>query len=154
MSENDNKANMNFTFNGGNIQILPNATEANQYIIGGSSMNAQQMIGIGEDKQADVSRLRTYINNEEALNEYVQRLVSCKSAKELGLVVADMRLDGRVGLNEHTSARKEFIEVLQPLASQVKTGIDNIRKYINEGYDTRREQINKQKLLNNHVNHS
>ena len=29
---------------------------------------------------------------------------------------------------------QEFIEVLQPLAPQVTTGISNIRKYINEAW--------------------
>lgn len=30
--------------------------------------------------------------------------------------------------------KQEFIEVLQPLAPQVTTGISNIRKYINEAW--------------------
>lgn len=154
MSDNDNKPSINFTFIGGNNQILPNATEANQYIIGGNSTDAQQMTGLVNNKQADVMRLRSYINNVEVLNEYVQRLVSCKSAKELGLVVADMRLDERVGLDKDTSVKKEFIEVLQPLASQVKTGIDNIRKYISEGYDSRKEQLRQQKLRSDHVSNN
>mgnify|MGYP000128092784 FL=1 len=79
-------------------------------------------------------RLSLYINNVEALAEYVAKLSACANAKELAQVVMDMVNDPGVKVDQYNMVKQEFIEVLQPLAPQVTTGIGNIRKYINEAW--------------------
>ena len=80
------------------------------------------------------TRLSLYINNVEALAEYVAKLSACANAKELAQVVMDMVNDPGVKVDQYNMMKQEFIEVLQPLAPQVTTGIGNIRKYINEAW--------------------
>lgn len=80
------------------------------------------------------TRLSLYINNVEALAEYVAKLSACANAKELAQVVMDMVNDPGVKVDQYNMVKQEFIEVLQPLAPQVMTGIGNIRKYINEAW--------------------
>ena len=82
----------------------------------------------------ETTRLSLYINNVEALAEYVAKLSACTSAKELAQVVMDMVNDTDVKVDQDIMVKQEFIEVLQPLAPQVTTGISNIRKYINEAW--------------------
>ena len=82
----------------------------------------------------ETTRLSLYINNVEALAEYVAKLAACTNAKELAQVVMDMVDDTDVKVDQYIMVKQEFIEVLQPLAPQVTTGIGNIRKYINEAW--------------------
>ena len=122
--EDNNKANIVFNISGGNNQILPNATKAEQNFYGDKYI--EEMMKTKNQSQEPVlspetTRLSLYINNVEALSEYVGKLSACTNAKELAQVVMDM-------------VKQEFIEVLQPLAPQVTTGISNIRKYINEAW--------------------
>lgn len=56
---------------------------------------------------------------------------SCVSARELALVVDDMVWDSAVKVDRDTAVMQEFIRVLLPLAPHVTTGINNIRKQIN-----------------------
>lgn len=70
----------------------------------------------------------------EALAEYVAKLAACTNAKELAQVVMDMVNDTDVKIDQDIMVKQEFIEVLQPLAPQVTSGISNIRKYINEAW--------------------
>lgn len=125
--------------NGGQNQILPNATEAVQKFYGDQYLKER----LDADRQGnafspDVSRLRTYIYKVEVLSEYIGRLSACKSAKELGAIVIDMVYDDRTTVDSYTMVKKEFIEILQPLVPQVTTGIDNIRYYINEAWENRK----------------
>ena len=75
--------------------------------------------------------LAIYINNVETLEEYVAKLSVSVSARELALVVDDMVWDSAVKVDRDTAVMQEFIRVLLPLAPHVTTGINNIRKQIN-----------------------
>lgn len=75
--------------------------------------------------------LAIYINNVETLEEYGAKLSVCVSARELALVVDDMVWDSAVKVDRDTAVMQEFIRVLLPLAPHVTTGINNIRKQIN-----------------------
>ena len=75
--------------------------------------------------------LAIYINNVETLEEYVAKLSVCVSARKLALVVDDMVWDSAVKVDRDTAVMQEFIRVLLPLAPHVTTGINNIRKQIN-----------------------
>lgn len=75
--------------------------------------------------------LHLAIYNVETLEEYVAKLSVCVSARELALVVDDMVWDSAVKVDRDTAVMQEFIRVLLPLAPHVTTGINNIRKQIN-----------------------
>ena len=135
--EDNNKANIVFNISGGNNQILPNATKAEQNFYGDKYI--EEMMKTKNQSQEPVllpetTRLSLYINNVEALSEYVGKLSACTNAKELAQVVMDMVNDTDVKVDQDIMVKQEFIEVLQPLAPQVTTGISNIRKYINEAW--------------------
>ena len=130
--EDNNKANIVFNISGGNNQILPNATKAEQNFYGDKYI--EEMMKAKTTSQEPVlspetTRLSLYINNVEALAEYAAKLSACTNAKEL-----DMVNDTDVKVDQDIMVKQEFIEVLQPLAPQVTTGISNIRKYINEAW--------------------
>ena len=135
--EDNNKANIIFNISGGNNQILPNATKAEQNFYGDKYIE-EMMKSKTESQEPKLSpeatRLSLYINNVEALSEYIGKLAACTNAKELAQVVMDMVNDTGVKVDQDVMVKQEFIEVLQPLAPQVTTGISNIRKYINEAW--------------------
>ncbi len=135
--EDNNKANVIFNISGGTNQILPNATKAEQNFYGDKYIE-EMMKSKTECQELTISpaatRLSLYINNVEALSEYVGKLSACTNAKELAQVVMDMVNDKDVKVDQDVMVKQEFIEVLKPLAPQVTTGISNIRKYINEAW--------------------
>lgn len=135
--EDNNKANIIFNISGGNIQILPNAIKAEQNFYGDKYI--EQMLKSKKEVpeptlSPEATRLSLYINNVEVLSEYVGKLVVCANAKELAQVVMNMVDDRDVKVDKDLMVKQEFIEVLQPLAPQVTTGVNNIRKYINEAW--------------------
>lgn len=135
--EDNNKANIVFNISGGNNQILPNATKAEQHFYGDKYV--EKMLKSKAEPQEtklspEANRLSLYINNVEVLTEYVGKLSICTTAMELAQVVMDMVKDSDVKVDEQVMVKQEFIAVLQPLAPQVTTGINNIRKYINEAW--------------------
>ena len=135
--EDNQKANIVFNISGGNNQILPNATKAEQNFYGDKYIEEQlrsKTDNPGPRIDPEGARLSLYINNVEALAEYVAKLSACTNAKELAQVVMDMVKDTDVRVDQDNMVKQEFIEVLQPLAPQVTTGISNIRKYINEAW--------------------
>lgn len=135
--EDNQKANIVFNISGGNNQILPNATKAEQNFYGDKYIEEKlrsKTDNPGPRIDPETARLSLYINNVEALAEYVAKLSACTNAKELAQVVMDMVKDTDVRVDQDSMVKQEFIEVLQPLAPQVTTGISNIRKYINEAW--------------------
>ena len=135
--EDNQKANIVFNISGGNNQILPNATKAEQNFYGDKYIEEKlrsKTDNPGPRIDPEATRLALYINNVEALAEYVAKLSACTNAKELAQVVMDMVKDTDVRVDQDSMVKQEFIEVLQPLAPQVTTGISNIRKYINEAW--------------------
>ena len=135
--EDNQKANIVFNISGGNNQILPNATKAEQNFYGDKYIEEKlrsKTDNPGPRIDPESARLSLYINNVEALAEYVAKLSACTNAKELAQVVMDMVKDTDVRVDQDNMVKQEFIEVLQPLAPQVTTGISNIRKYINEAW--------------------
>ena len=135
--EDNQKANIVFNISGGNNQILPNATKAEQNFYGDKYIEEKlrsKTDNPGPRIDPEAAHLSLYINNVEALAEYIAKLSTCTNAKELAQVVMDMVKDTDVRVDQDSMVKQEFIEVLQPLAPQVTTGISNIRKYINEAW--------------------
>ena len=91
--EESSKSNVTFNIYGGNNQILPNATHAEQHFYGNEF--AEKMLAkegeTGASSSDDEQRLSIYINNVERRRGYITMLRSCTSAKEVGEVVVAMR---------------------------------------------------------------
>ena len=139
--EGNQKASIIFQISGGNNQILPNATKAEQNFYGDKYIE-EVLKPKDKTEEAQLSpeatRLSLYINNVEVLAEYVAKLSVCATAKDIALVVMDMVNDQDVKVDQYNMVKQEFIQVLQPLAPKVTCKVDNIRKYINEAWYNRK----------------
>ena len=140
--EENSKSNVTFNISGGTIQIAPNATTQQQIFYG--DQFAEKMLH-SESKASDAlteeeQRLAIYINNVESLRGYISHLAACKSAKEVGEVVATM-CQNEQAIDSVLIAKKEFIRILIPFLTDVKSGkgIDNLRVYINSAWEARRK---------------
>lgn len=110
--EDNNKANIVFNISGGNNQILPNAIKAEQNFYGDKYI--EEMMKAKTTSQEPVlspetTRLSLYINNVEALAEYVAKLSACTNAKELAQVVMDMVNDTDVKVDQDIMVKQEFM---------------------------------------------
>ena len=134
MSE-DEKQGIVFNIYGGSNQILPNATEAKQIFYGDQfakeALRAKHpaVTPLTDDER----RLAVYIEKEESLRNYVAQLALCKTAADVGEVVALM-CENEPNITEERIVKSKFIETLLPLIPGVEKGkgIDNIRAQINK----------------------
>lgn len=130
---------------GGNNQILPNATEANQYY---GSNNHKDDDNHSSDKQPamaltpEAQRLSLYIDNVETLRGYLTLLSQCSSAREVGEVVALMA-QKEPALTPEEIVKERFIVLLPPLAPQLTKGTstDNLRIHIDTAWRKRCRSI-------------
>jgi hypothetical protein len=140
----EDKSNIIFNISGGNNQILPNATKAEQHFYG--DQFAKEALRKGTPAEApltdDERRLAVYIENEESLRNYVASLKACKSSAEVGQVVATM-CENEPRIDEERIVTKAFIETLLPFMTGVESGkgIDNIRTYINSAWAARKRTL-------------
>lgn len=144
----EDKNNIIFNISGGNNQILPNATKAEQHFYG--DQFAKETLRKDAIVEApltdDERRLLVYVEKEDSLRNYVASLAVCKTATEVGQVVALM-CENEPGLSKERIAKQEFIEKLQPLIPGVKKGkgIDNLRIQIDNAWNERKRTLkNKQ----------
>ena len=140
----EDKNNIIFNISGGNNQILPNATEANQYFYGDQFAKEALRKGSPEVPPLtdDERRLAMYVEDEESLRNYVASLKACKTAAEVGQVVATM-CENEPRIDEARIVTKAFIEILIPFMTRVETGkgVDNIRNYINNAWADRKRVL-------------
>lgn len=138
--EEDNKG-ITFNIYGGSNQILPNATKAEQHFYG--DQFAKEALREGADAEPtltdDERRLAVYVEKEESLRNYVASLAACKTAAEVGEVVALM-CENEPHLFEERVQKAKFIEVLLPLIPGVEKGcgIDNLRIQIYKACEERK----------------
>ena len=141
--EEDNKG-IIFNIYGGSNQILPNATKAEQHFYGDQFAKEALRKGAPTDSPltADERRLLVYVEKEESLRNYVASLQACKTAAEVGQVVATM-CENESRIDEERIVTKAFIEILIPFMTGVDSGkgIDNIRNYINNAWAERKRAI-------------
>lgn len=150
MEEKD-KSNVTFNIYGGNNQILPNATHAEQHFYG--DQFARKMLAKGDNNQKlgdsssdvmteDEQRLSIYINNVESLRGYVTLLRSCKTAREFAEVVATMRQQEPL-LTDELIVKQSFIVLLLPFLPKWEKGqsIDNLRVAINSAWALRKRTL-------------
>ena len=126
---------VNITINGGNNQILPNATEAKQ-IFYGDKFADKILRGESpkEESLPEVDKLSIYINKEN-IPDYLAQIGECQTATELAKVVVEMaEREPRLTAEEIVKGR--FINQLIPFASKLTKGtsVDNIRARINDAW--------------------
>lgn len=131
----ENKNNIIFNISGGNNQILPNATKAEQIFYGDQFAKEALSKGVKADDPPltdDERRLMVFIEKEESLRNYVASLAACKTAADVGKVVA-MMCENEPRLTAERIVKKEFINTLLPFISDVEKGrgVDNLRAQIN-----------------------
>ena len=138
--EEDKKSNITFNIYGGQNQVLPNATHAEQHFYGDEF--AREMLARQGQADAPLTEaeraLSIYINKESALRGYVQLLANCHSARELAEVVATI-CQQEPSVSEQLIVKAEFIQLLLPLVPKWTKGqtIDNIRVAINTAWASR-----------------
>lgn len=139
--EESSKSNVTFNIYGGNNQILPNATHAEQHFYGNEF--AEKMLAkegeAGASFSDDEQRLSIYINNVERRRGCITMLRSCTSAKEVGEVVVAMRQQ-EPSLTDELIVKQCFISLLLPFVPKWEKGqtIDNIRVAINNAWAARK----------------
>lgn len=127
----EEKANIIFNISGGNNQVLPNATHAEQHF----------HYHNGEAEPSGIaSRLAIYINKVEDLHRFTALLRTCQSAAEVGRVVVTM-VQNVAGLTIDTAKTEPFITILLSLATGVTTGatVPNFRKAIDNAWFNRKD---------------
>ncbi len=124
--------------NGGNNQILPNATEAVQNFYGDQfSEKILQQPSTKEDVLPEVEKLSLYINKEN-LSGYLSQIGECSNATELAKVVVLM-CEQEPRLTQEEIVKERFISQLLPFAKKLTKGrgIDNLRARINDAWAAR-----------------
>lgn len=140
----EEKNNITFNIYGGNNQILPNATKAEQYFYG--DQFAKEALRKGAPTEApltdDERRLMVYVETEERLRNYVASLKACRTAADVGKVVAMMN-ENEPHLYEQRVAKANFIETLLPFLTGVEKGkgIDNLRIQIDNAIQERKRGL-------------
>ena len=152
-------ADVTFNIYGGNNQILPNATKAEQNFYGdefaekilAEKSHDEDLLDMQSGKEQkdssatlseDEQRLSIYINKVETLRGYITLLRSCKTARDLGEVVATMRQQEPT-LTDELIVKQSFITLLLPFVPKWEKGqsIDNIRVAINNAWTARKKAI-------------
>lgn len=142
----EDKNNITFNIYGGSNQILPNATKAEQHFYGDQFAKEALRKGAAEPPlTADERRLLMFVEKEESLRNYVASLAVCKTAADVGKVVALM-CENEPRLDETRIVKQNFIETLQPLVPGVEKGlgIDNLRIQISQAWKERKRDLRKQ----------
>lgn len=120
-----------FNISGGNNQVLPNATHAEQHF----------HYHNGEPTLSGVaSRLAIYINKVEDQQRFTTLLRACNTAAEVGRVVVSI-VKEVPGLTIDTAKTETFINILLGLATGVTSGVTvpNFRKAIENAWFSRKD---------------
>lgn len=127
--------------NGGNNQILPNATEAVQNFYGDQfAEHILKKQDEDDESSTQKERLALYINKEN-INGYLAQIGECNNATELAKVVVQM-CEQELRLTQEEIVKERFIRLLLPFAKRLTKGrgIDNLRARINDEWAARRKQ--------------
>ena len=139
------KSDITFNIYGGSNQILPNATKAEQHFYGDQFAKEALRKGAAVAEPpltSDERRLMMYVEKEESLRNYVASLAVCRTAADVGRVVAVM-CENEPRLNEVRIAKAEFIETLLPFITGVEKGrgIDNLRIKISQAWQDHKRTL-------------
>lgn len=140
----EKKNGITFNIYGGSNQILPNATKAEQHFYGDQFAKEALRKGAVTEQPLtdDERRLFMFVEKEESLRNYVASLAVCKTAKEVGKVVAIM-CENEPHLDEVRIAKENFIETLIPFITSFERGkgIDNLRIQIDKAWQERKRTL-------------
>jgi len=118
--------------NGGNNQILPEATHAvlHIHIYADASVKTDS-----EDTPPEACQFSLYLDKAESLPRYLSLLSECQSAHELAQVVMEL-LKNEQKITAEEIVKERFIKKLIPLTPKITKGtsVDNIRARINDAY--------------------
>lgn len=140
----EDKNNIIFNISGGNNQILPNATKAEQHFYG--DQFAKEALRKGAPTEApltdDERRLHMYVESEESLRNYVASLKACKTAADVGKVVAVM-CENEPHLDEDRIIKENFIGTLIPFITGLEKGkgVGNLRIQIGDAWQKRKRAL-------------
>lgn len=128
---------------GGNNQILPVATHAEQhyhYHTAGTGVAVSHCPHPGHPHDLQDHRLAIYINNVEDLSRYLTLLSACQSAAEVGRCVTQM-VQHTPGLTIDTAKTEPFIRILLSLTPHIPSGttVANYRKAIENAWYSRKD---------------
>ena len=124
----EDKATVNITIHGGNNQILPNATHAEQHF---------HYHNTAEEEPP--SRTRIY-NNVFIDAQYITKLRECYTATDLAKVVKEMVKDEEIPyLDDVLAVKASFFKNLLPFCPNFRSGNteSNIRAHINKELATK-----------------
>ena len=124
----DEKATVNINIRGGNNQILPNATHAEQHFHYHTTAAAEPP-----------SRTRIY-NNVEVDADYIDKFRKCFTASDLAKVVVEMVCDDSIPyLDSVLAVKSAFFTNLLPFCPNLKKGNteSNLRAQINKELSTK-----------------
>ena len=140
----EEKNGITFNIYGGSNQILPNATKAEQHFYGDQFAKEALHNGAAPEPPLtdDERRLLVYIEKEESLRNYVAQLAICKTAAEVGQVVAIM-CENEPHLDEVRIAKESFINTLIPFITGFEKGkgVDNLRIQIDKAWQERKRAL-------------
>ena len=119
--------------NGGNNQILPNATQAVQNFYGDHF--AEKMLSHTADDTdscSEADKLSLYINKVN-IPGYIAQLGECQNATEFARTVISI-FEQEPKLTKEEVVKERFISLLLPFATKLTKGrtIDNLRARIND----------------------
>lgn len=119
--------------NGGNNQILPNATEAVQNFYG--DQYAEKILGTqtpDSSSSPELGKLSLYIDKVN-LPGYISQIGECLNATEFARTVISI-FEQESRLTEEEIVKERFIRLLLPFATKLEKGrtIDNLRARIND----------------------
>ena len=130
----ESNPNIIFNISGGNNQILPNATHAEQHFYGNN--NAPLLAALSADATDDKSAeaLSKYISDPAILDAYVSKLSQCTEAHEVAEILFSMTFDDNVNADKCEVVKGRFIEHFIPFCTELKKGrsISNLRARIND----------------------
>ena len=136
MMEEKERPVININIHGGNNQILPVATKAEQHFhFSGSADAAGREVAAGPWTAVDEARLSVYVSDREKLRGYIAVLAACTTAREVGEAVVGMCVD-EPRVSQELIVKEAFISALLSFLVKVVRGkgIDNLRHSINEAW--------------------
>jgi len=125
--------------NGGNNQILPNATQAVQNFYGDRPSESESPAELPDDYLSpEAARLLPYINKEEDLNRYLAQIIECRTATELARVILAMQ-EREPKITSDEMVKERFISLFLSITPNITKGktVDNIRARINDAWSNR-----------------
>lgn len=142
---------VNIHINGATNQVLPNATQAVQYIYSGETIpenhgdghpDEASQYAYTQDQEQAFARLLIYIGDEQALRGYLSMLASARSAREVGESIVTL-WQKEDGVSEELIVKESFFSLFIPFLTGVSKGLtpSNIRTYINEALVARKKAI-------------